>query len=153
MLLTAIAPESGKVYQKKTYEIPTDISVVNSNLVWVRGRLYEESKVIQRKSNTCIVEITGYLSLSEKFHVWSEYGQPETDIYYCVEQGKIVEKEEMNEDNGYFWPIGWISMYGYVVIYVDLLMLLNQYHLQNDARKYFTNTGIGVYDTPILAIN
>jgi hypothetical protein len=144
MFLTSIAPESGKIYQKKTYNIPTDINMVNPNLIWVRGRIYEESEIIQRTSNSCIVELTGYLSLSEKFQIWSEYGRPSIDIYYCVEQGKIVVKEELDEDNGFVWPIGWISTEGYVIINVDLLMLLNQYHHLNGTKKFLNRTVVGV---------
>lgn len=139
MFLTAIAPESGKIYQKKIYNIPDDISVTNQNLIWVRGSLYSESEIIQNDSNTCIVEIKGYLSLSEKFNIWSEYGKPETDIYFCVVQGKIVTKENLDSDNGYSWPIGWISIDGYVIIHVDILMLLNEYHQANNAKRIGNN--------------
>lgn len=155
MFLTAIAPESGKIYQKRTYNIPTDMVTTNSSLIWVRGRLYEDSKIIQQKSNSCIVEIVGYLSLSEKFHIWSEYGQPELDIYFCVEDGRIVEKDELHRDNGYIWPIGWISKEGYVIVYVDLLMLLNSYYNLSNTKKIGTPSGIGVYDAkqPVLQLS
>ena len=139
MLLAEIGTKAEKTtYQTKEHSLQ-DVGKPNSSLTYTRGRLYDESSVIQNESNNCIIEITGYLSLSEKFNLWYTYGQPKTDLYYCVEKGAIVSKDKLDLDNGYIWSIGWISDTGYVVVYVDMLMLLNEYHNINNTKKIIDN--------------
>lgn len=120
-----------------TQNINHDIYAVTPVKIHVtRSCIYKRSPVILDKTDGEVIEISGYLSLEDKFALWSKHGQPIEFLYFSITDGTVCMLSDITNDaNSINWCIGWISEDRAAFIFVDMINLLIDYYYQCQARS------------------